>query len=72
MPYRFVTTATVAEACGMGTSTIRQYAREGRLPIAAMTPGGHYRYDLQATKEALKEMGDRLADKRGQGSKERL
>lgn len=60
MPYQFVTTATVATECGMGVSTIRQYAREDRIPVAGTTPGGHYRYDLLAVKTALIQLGARF------------
>ena len=50
----------------MGISTIRQYAREGLIPVAGVTPGGHYRYEPAAVKAALEKLGARLAEKRHQ------
>lgn len=63
MKHRLVSTAAVAEEIHLGTSTIRQYAREGRIPIAETTPGGHHRYDLDAVKEELGKMRARTIEK---------
>lgn len=50
---KIVSAAAVAEALGIAGSTLRQYVREGRIPVALKTPGGHARFDLDDVREAL-------------------
>src|ERR1039458_7360170 len=54
MKRALVTTSALAVEINLGTSTVRQYAREGRIPVAWTTPGGHHRYDPDAVTEALR------------------
>ncbi|WP_327411422.1 helix-turn-helix domain-containing protein (plasmid) [Streptomyces sp. NBC_01281] len=49
---RTATTAVVAAALGLSVSSIRAYARAGRIPCR-QTPGGHYRFDPEEVKTAL-------------------
>lgn len=50
---KIVSAAAVAEQLGIAGSTVRQYVREGRIPVALKTPGGHARFDLDDVREAL-------------------
>jgi excisionase family DNA binding protein len=44
----------VAALLNVSPDTIRRYAREGRIPVFFVTPGGHYRFDLEAVLDVLR------------------
>jgi excisionase family DNA binding protein len=48
----YLTTKDVARLLHVSPETVRQYAREGRLPFEE-TPGGHRRYDRGAVLRAF-------------------
>lgn len=50
---KMVSAAAVAEELGLAGSTVRQYVREGRIPVSLKTPGGHARFDLDDVRVAL-------------------
>jgi excisionase family DNA binding protein len=39
-----LTASQVAALFGVGRKTINRWTDQGRLPLAATTPGGHHRY----------------------------
>ena len=41
---QFLTTSEVAALLRVDTSTVRDWARRGKLPATTL-PGGHYRFD---------------------------
>lgn len=47
------TTADVATALRVSEETVRGYVRDGVIPVAQRTPGGHARFDLPAVLVAL-------------------
>ncbi|MEU5248047.1 helix-turn-helix domain-containing protein [Streptomyces asoensis] len=49
---RTVNTAVVARALGLSVSSIRAYARAGRIPCR-QTPGGHYRFNVEEVRQSL-------------------
>ncbi|MEV7004124.1 helix-turn-helix domain-containing protein [Streptomyces sp. NPDC093982] len=49
---RTATTAVLAQALGLSVSTVRAYARAGRVPCR-QTPGGHYRFNVDEVQQAL-------------------
>ncbi|MFF7566640.1 helix-turn-helix domain-containing protein [Streptomyces pseudovenezuelae] len=49
---RTVTTAVVAAALGLSVSSVRAYARAGRIPCR-QTPGGHYRFNVDEVQRSL-------------------
>ena len=51
-PRRLVSSGELAALLGVSPDTIRRYAREGRIPVFFVTPGGHYRFDFEAVREA--------------------
>jgi hypothetical protein len=48
-----VSAAGLAKRLGLAASTVRQYAREGRIPVALRTPGGHGRFIVDEAQAAL-------------------
>ncbi len=50
---RLLTTTELARALALAPSTIRHYRSDGRLTPAALTPGGHARWDLAAARAEL-------------------
>jgi hypothetical protein len=54
-----VSAAGLAKRLGLAASTVRQYAREGRIPIALKTPGGHGRFIVEEVQAALAGHTDR-------------
>jgi hypothetical protein len=48
-----VSAAGLAQRLGLAASTVRQYAREGRIPVALRTPGGHARFIVEEAQAAL-------------------
>jgi hypothetical protein len=48
-----VSAAGLAKRLGLAASTVRQYAREGRIPVALRTPGGHGRFIVEDAQAAL-------------------
>ncbi|WP_172193422.1 MerR family transcriptional regulator [Actinomyces faecalis] len=47
------TTAEVADLAGVDTSTVRRWVERKQLVPAAITPGGHYRFDPDDVTESL-------------------
>jgi DNA-binding transcriptional MerR regulator len=47
-----VTAAVIAEHFGVDPQTVSGWAREGRIPTAIVTPGGHRRFRLADVLEA--------------------
>ena len=47
------TTTQVAERFHVDPSTVRDWAHNGTIPFAAKTPGGHYRFDMNAVAGSL-------------------
>jgi hypothetical protein len=56
---RHLTTAQLADALGVASSTVRHYRSAGRITPASQTPGGHARYDLA---EVAAELGLEFQD----------
>jgi excisionase family DNA binding protein len=52
-----LTPREAAQALGVRTSTIAQWAREGRI-VPIQTPGGHRRYPVQEIQRLLTDSGD--------------
>ena len=50
---KFLTTSEVAALLRVDTSTVRDWARRGKLPATTL-PGGHYRFD-RAVVDAMGE-----------------
>jgi hypothetical protein len=48
-----VSAAGLAKHLGLAASTVRQYVREGRIPVALRTPGGHGRFIVEDAQAAL-------------------
>lgn len=48
-----VSASGLAEVLGIAASTVRQYVREGRIPVALKTPGGHARFIIEEVQTAL-------------------
>lgn len=55
---RMVSASAVARELGVADSTVRQYVREGRIPVALKTPGGHSRFILEDVRDAVGVMAD--------------
>lgn len=51
--HEMVSAAGLAKHLGLAASTVRQYAREGRIPVALRTPGGHGRFIVEEAQAAL-------------------
>lgn len=51
--HEMVSAAGLAKRLGLAASTVRQYAREGRIPVALRTPGGHGRFIVEDAQAAL-------------------
>jgi MerR family regulatory protein len=51
--HEMVSAAGLAKYLGLAASTVRQYAREGRIPVALRTPGGHGRFIVEDAQAAL-------------------
>ena len=49
----YVTTAYVAAELNVSEETVRQYVRDGVIPVLSRTRGGHSRYDLASVRTAL-------------------
>jgi len=52
-PERVLSAGQVARALGLAPKTIQHHASRGRMPFD-LTPGGHRRYNLAETRQALK------------------
>lgn len=48
----YVSIGVIAKDLGISVSQVRLLGRDGTLPPAFVTPGGHRRYDLHATRDA--------------------
>jgi hypothetical protein len=51
--HEMVSAAVLAKRLGLAASTVRQYVREGRIPVALRTPGGHGRFVVEEAQAAL-------------------
>lgn len=49
----FVSAAAVAAVYGVATSTVTNWAADGKIPTALKTPGGHRRFRLADVLDAL-------------------
>lgn len=62
---RYVTSGEAADVLGLSPHSLGRYARDGRIP-SLRTPGGHYRFQIEAVRQALKggvvTVEQRLAD----------
>lgn len=58
---RLLTTGELVDALDGAISqpTINRYAREGRLIPAEVTPGGHYRWDVEDVRRQLRRLRER-------------
>lgn len=53
---RYLTNGEAAEKIGIAASTLRAAAKSGRLKPAMVTPGGHYRWDLDDLRRQLERL----------------
>jgi hypothetical protein len=51
--HELVSAGKLARQLGLATSTVRQYARKGLIPVARTTPGGHGRFVVEEVEAAL-------------------
>lgn len=60
--HEMVSAAGLAKHLGLAASTIRLYAREGRIPVALRTPGGHGRFIVAEAQAALANGNGKVAN----------
>ncbi|MBA8824581.1 DNA-binding transcriptional MerR regulator [Saccharopolyspora lacisalsi] len=51
---RLLTSGQLARELGISHQSITNYARNGQLEPTLVTPGGHYRWDLEDVKQQLR------------------
>jgi excisionase family DNA binding protein len=54
MAGEYVTTGAAAKALGVALTTLQRWAHAGLVTPAYQTPGGHFRWDLDALRAQLK------------------
>lgn len=63
MATTLVTAQVVADEFGVTAETITTWARDGKIPVAKTTLGGHRRFDLVAVRAAVEEFNAERVDK---------
>lgn len=59
MKRRLMTSSEVAAELGLSRSSIARYAAAGYITPELTTPGGQYRWDLEAVRRQLRELRER-------------
>lgn len=55
---KLLTTAQAARELGVGARTLARWAQEGTLEPDLVTPGGHYRWDVNRLRDELRRHQD--------------
>ncbi|WP_310278052.1 helix-turn-helix domain-containing protein [Haloactinomyces albus] len=58
---RLLTSGQLAKELGLSHRSVSHYAQTGQLEPALVTPGGHYRWDVDDVRRQLREMRERNA-----------
>ena len=63
-PSELLTAGELAPHFGVTADTVAQWAREGKIPTAITTPGGHRRFRLAECEEAARAAAEANAAER--------
>ena len=57
-----LTTSQLARALGLSLSSIKRYISAGQIKPDLITPGGHYRWNVESVRRQLRELQQQRRD----------